>query len=513
MAGQFVQWAPDAAQVVFDPTSSLTLPAPVTAGNLLVLAVDATSNSLPVPSLPTGGGTWVAGPTRAARSGIGTSALFYCLSATGGPTTVSIDTGGLLSYAIVLMEFSGVTPALPQPDATNDYAWIIGSESTPPPPQIVTVHDADLIVSIAAAPAPNGIVSAAGGFAMIAAAGTSLHPGQPTLDSYVAAAWRNTTVHGGYSPAWNVPNLVGNSYDGLELAFALRGEPAALAATDAGEGGDFAMLTAPANIVVPAAVVDLPDRHIFGGVDLATLALIKVKSFGADSHPALRGENPAWAGLPGTQSLEQLPASRLHTIDLFVHGTSDVAARANLDALHTVLAMGVEQRLVRVMPDGSGRQAMAKVWSVQEIDGAIPGSAFRLRVEFYLADPWFYANSVIDSDRELDSTSVAFTLTHPGTVRGHHVLLDLLGPMSNPRITNLTTGTWVQFDGDIGNNQRLYIDSEHFSALLNGANVVGSISHGGGVPFLWIAPGDNSLLVETTDNGGTLSTTFSPPYI
>lgn len=501
----------------------LTLPSPVAAGNTLILTV-AVNNALLGTSTfgaPAGGGvTWQAmAPNSTGNPAIQT---WVGVNATGGAVSVSVAIGGpVLSMVAALHEYSGVSAVLPVPDAqatsfTSPPNAVVATAAIPAPSAPDLIHAAWV-----SAGSPTSVAAPTGGFTAGAYAATALHGSTREYDIALATAWRTTTLPGTYTATWAITNPYTTS-TGAAVALRLVGPPAALSTADAGEGGESAMLSGASNIIVPAAVFNVPDRYIFDGTDLSTFAVMQVRTSGGDSHPALRGENPPWAGLPGSQPLEQLPASRIVSLNMYVHGRNPdgtvgaaepVQARLNLDALQAVLARGGNRQLIRVMPDGTGRQAYAKVWSVQEIDGRQLRSLYALKVDFYLADPYFYSNTVAAGPVALDAGVVNFAITHPGSVRGHHVLFDIAGPVTNPRITNVTTGTWVQFTGAVPNQQRLYIDAEHFSAFLAGANVVGAISHDGGVPFAWLNPGVNTFSVTSSAFGGTISASFSPPFI
>ena len=103
--------------------------------------------------------------------------------------------------------------------------------------------------------------------------------------------------------------------------------------------------------------------------------------------------------------------------------------------------------------------------------------------------------------------------THPGTVRGGKVLLDVTGPIANPRVTNVGNGQYVEALVTVASTTHLVIDTAAFTALNDGANAIGSIRHSGAYRFLELDPGTQTLRVTATTPGGSLSVTFSPPYL
>lgn len=265
------------------------------------------------------------------------------------------------------------------------------------------------------------------------------------------------------------------------------------------------------------------ERYTFGGVDFSSLAVLTRAVEGADDLPQLRGEDAPFTGMAGRRPLGKLPDSKTFTIGLWVMGddpvtepTTATKTRATLDALLAVLVLRVQQALVRYMPDGSTRTAMAEVVSIGQFEDPASGELIGLAVEFLLADPWWYAAAVLVPDPDpitIAASPTAVSLAHPGSVPTHRISIDLVGPLSNPRITNTTTGGYVECLVTVAAGTHLVIDCEAYTALNDGANAIGSIRHSGGFPFLELVPGTNDLEITATDLGGTFQLTFEPPYL
>lgn len=79
---------------------------------------------------------------------------------------------------------------------------------------------------------------------------------------------------------------------------------------------------------------------------------------------------------------------------------------------------------------------------------------------------------------------------------------EVSGPIANPTIEVLTTGTTLTYEGTIAEGQTLAVDSNKMTALLNGTNVLGSISG----DWLRLAPGDNRLVFTATQTEVNSST-------
>lgn len=268
-------------------------------------------------------------------------------------------------------------------------------------------------------------------------------------------------------------------------------------------------------------ILPSPDRWSFRGVDLTTLMVNLREITGAEDLPPLRGGNVVIAGAAGRRYMAKESESRRIAFALWigpmaddgslVEPTAHRQAQANLDALGALFAQPGQGALVHYMPDGTTRTAQAEVAAFDSIDRPA-AETFLGVVDFELADPWFYGPDVVDTARAISASPTAWTFVHPGKVRGHRVLLDFIGPIANPRMTNTTLGIWVECLVTVASGKHLLIDGEAVTATNDGVNAIGSIRHSGALAWLLMTPGNNALSVTATTPGGTLTTTFRPPY-
>lgn len=264
------------------------------------------------------------------------------------------------------------------------------------------------------------------------------------------------------------------------------------------------------------------DRWTFGGLDLSSYAYLVSVVTGADEFPKLRGEDAPFTGLPGRRPLGKLADSRRLALGLsvtplsaagtLVEPTNRRQARKNLDELYAVLGKRAQQALVRYLPDASSRTAMAEVIDVSAFTDPYSGELFGLVVDFALADPYLYGADVVVAGAT-PASPTDLSLTHPGTVRGGKLVLDFTGPIADPRVTNVGNGQYVEALVAVAATKHLLIDVAAFTALNDGANAIGSIRHSGAYRFLELDPGTQTLRVSATTPGGSLSVTFSPPYL
>ena len=112
---------------------------------------------------------------------------------------------------------------------------------------------------------------------------------------------------------------------------------------------------------------------------------------------------------------------------------------------------------------------------------------------------------------------VAATLnvTNPGNVTAEHAVLTFTGPIINPTIVNATTGTSVTFTAPVAAGTTAVIDCGASSAINNGVNAIGALTHTGATNFLPFGPGVNALTVYSSGcTGATLLTvSFAPGYV
>lgn len=265
-----------------------------------------------------------------------------------------------------------------------------------------------------------------------------------------------------------------------------------------------------------------PDRWTFDGTDLSSYALILSGSLDTEDLPGLRGEDVAVPYLPGRRWAAKLPDSRRLSLALLV---TDQAVggglalpdgrqqfQANLDGLRSVLAKPGRRSLVHYLADGSSRTAQAECLGLQvgETFGNREGTV--AVADFMLADPYFYGSPLVDAGRSIAASPTAFTLTHPGTARTNRIVLDFLGPISNPRLTNATNGLYVECLVAVASGKHLLIDCERFTATNDGVQAIGSVRHSGDFRWMILEPGANSISVTATSPGGSLTTTAQNPF-
>lgn len=316
------------------------------------------------------------------------------------------------------------------------------------------------------------------------------------------------------------------------VALPLVGPAAELSATALFRGEAFAMLTAPHSSNIPASDFALAERWFYDDQDTSNYALLVARVAGANAHPPLRGADLPYAGVEGRQPLYGLHDGRMISFAFYVmpvdedtgtlvEATEARQARANLDALQAIFMAGTREprQLLHVMPDGSGRVTAAKVVGVQEMseqDGPLAGVVFGLMVDLFLPDPWFHGLTISAGPTTISSSGDTATITHPGNVPSDQLILEFAGPFTGLRVLNRRNGAAFEYAPAVASGSRLHVNCHRREARVNGALVLGDFEHWsipGDTSWMRIEPGENVLEITGSVVGGTLTTSFLPPYV
>ncbi len=257
----------------------------------------------------------------------------------------------------------------------------------------------------------------------------------------------------------------------------------------------------------------------YDGVDLTTYAYT-IRWLGAPlTVPARRGENLVIPHKTGRAWVDKRPEQRIVTLAMWVRDVlpntgapgGDSQMLTNLDTLRGLFARDGQHTLKHQFGLVT-RQATAEVVDeiVFEPQGA--DNVYFLAVDFLLADPWWYAElATTVGPTTITGSPQSITVTNAGSRRSEKALFTITGAITNPR---LTIGSyWVQYTGTVASGQTLTIDCSTFTATLGGADVSGEITHEGGVVWLPIPSGANTMVVTGSGIGGaTVTAAFTAAY-
>lgn len=259
------------------------------------------------------------------------------------------------------------------------------------------------------------------------------------------------------------------------------------------------------------------DRWAFRG-HMLTRENVRVRNMtGVTGLAPLRGSNFLTMGATGGLYVRKIADSRRVGLEVMILDDPGSRAPAILDELAGLFADRALGALVHYAPDGTIRTAQAEVVTWAPADISTVGAIWAGVADFLLADPWFYtpAQAVAAA---IPSSPTTFALANPGTVypcgpQGT-LLVDFLGPIANPVLTNNSNGVSVICNVTVAAGKHLVIDVVAYTAANDSANAIASILHSGAPAFMVLQPGANSLTVTGTGmTGATACTvTFTPPY-
>lgn len=278
--------------------------------------------------------------------------------------------------------------------------------------------------------------------------------------------------------------------------------------------------------------------------------------------PPRRGENLALAYRPGRVHRRKLPDQRVITLLMFMVGWEPGAGSAAdwLDSGETDQRTQWNdnwdflRRLVYKAHTSSGLVRLGRRWrltaptfpTIRSADQCIqgdpgvpaPGSRIvvasapaemtgdmaptmtgRMRSDFQfdftLADPYFYGPEV-PVTLELDQNVYAWNDGHD-TAAHSEMEIDLVGPLTNPQITNFSTSPdhWVKYNGTIaaGKVVRLNV-GRYLAQATTGTDInrLGLITNSGSRLWINLLPGCNKLKL-TGAGSGHAELRFRPPYV
>jgi hypothetical protein len=259
--------------------------------------------------------------------------------------------------------------------------------------------------------------------------------------------------------------------------------------------------------------------------------------------PTLRGGSTTVPFRPGTPFYVKTADQRTLTLTMFVLGIdpdtdADMASAAsrarfndNFHAIQRLFWTGsggpqvpLTKRWLTGPEPGTLLQATAMVEPASQMPPTMTG---RLRAEFsldlLLSDPYFYAPQL---SQAIVLGEDPVIVTNEGDVPAQYgaVEVDLIGPLTNPRLTNLTPtpNVWIQFVGRSGSLSVPGIIPAGHTVKLNcdgplafdGENqVTPNLMHAGTRSFFALATGENEIQLTADDGDGSAVVRWNAPYL
>jgi hypothetical protein len=255
----------------------------------------------------------------------------------------------------------------------------------------------------------------------------------------------------------------------------------------------------------------LSDLDIAGGREISDLS----STF---DLPPMRGDNPTLPLREGRLYVPKYYDQRVIALGMWVSGRTAEELDAQMDDLKALLAGG-QKLLKRVDSTTATRQGYAEVTGGLGFQKINPHSG-KLVVSFLLADPFLYDSVATVVEEDVTASPLEFDFIHPGSAPARKAVIILTGPLDQPKLTNTTNGTWVQYLGTLAtDDDYMIIDCGAFTAVRTEESspelisVIGSIRHDGDPAFLRLDAGTNALKLESDDTGGVIEISLYAPYL
>ncbi|MGE0138663.1 MAG: hypothetical protein AB7R77_12650 [Ilumatobacteraceae bacterium] len=229
----------------------------------------------------------------------------------------------------------------------------------------------------------------------------------------------------------------------------------------------------------------------------------------------------------GEMAADDLLAARKLVFDVWVLGTTDADAEANLAALRAAWRPRSTDVELRVRLADTEYAVFGRPRGCQAaIDFLRNGRTARARLEFKALDPRLYSASTTDAALTLATVAgtgmtfpLTFDLSFGGALSGGIVtatnaglfatpwVATLNGDLVNPTLENVTTGEILSFTGTLNAGETLVIDQAARTVLLNGTSSRYSWVDVGST-FFDLEPGDNQIRLAADSGSGSGTLTY-----
>lgn len=266
----------------------------------------------------------------------------------------------------------------------------------------------------------------------------------------------------------------------------------------------------------------MADEYFINDVTVrAYLTAVQELSGGVATPPVLQDDFRV-PGRPGATPTLPWIGARPFSIGGLIYGEvatnrTDERRRANFhDRLRGFMSLcfngGRPVTIRRELLQGNGvtliTSAEARYVGGLDSIGQEAANAARVVAEFSLLDGLWYETETIDTGAKTGS----FSILVPGDVWTHKVSVRFNNTASTQRLTNTTTGDWVQYGASTAASSVL-LDVEDFTAVQGANNRIQYVTSGdSNASYFWmtLAPGINTF---TLTGGGSVRLTYRAAYL
>lgn len=233
-----------------------------------------------------------------------------------------------------------------------------------------------------------------------------------------------------------------------------------------------------------------------GGTSLDTVGRVVQTWEGVVGSPPLVGDPVQVPGAHGEYGVTpQFHTGRDIVVGLVITGSTVTDFHDKLRTLEALVwSPASTLTLTRQLPLTAGTETVT--CSAQFVDGLSPrmesDKVGRFALTFRNLDGVWYSES--DTSATVDQAS-GDSITMPGTAWSNRMTLTFSGVNATQLLTNTTTGYAVTVTGDKTVND-VVLDVDDWTAVQNGSNVIGTVTHSGGYHWMMLQPGVNNFTLS-----------------
>lgn len=239
------------------------------------------------------------------------------------------------------------------------------------------------------------------------------------------------------------------------------------------------------------------------GVALNTYAYNVVNRGSRWKVPGRRGANLTMPGVHGSVHAIGKPYDEnTLTISMWALGANsdgslpadknlEKQCLSNLDMLSRLFSAPILDAR-QTLPDGSVRQCSAEVVQAIDFTSMAGGTRAEFAVELIVPKAFWFDLSTTSQSLMTGATGsgmLTFTSFAAATAPLTGALYEVTGPISNPLLSDPSTGQWVRLGKTVAAGQKWSVNSATWQTTLAGQNVLGDTTHGFGTTFLDLTPG------------------------
>ena len=258
----------------------------------------------------------------------------------------------------------------------------------------------------------------------------------------------------------------------------------------------------------------MTETYKVNGVDVAEL-LTRVQLLdGWRAAPPLRQSDFPVPGRIGDVPANPWPGPRAASVGGLISAATRDACLAKISRfMRVVFNAGQLMTLSRTAVDSTGALVACET-TARYADGLgryehVSPTIARIAAELTILESYWYAANTVDSGVK---TGTTFSIDAPGDVATHKVVVRFTGSATTQRLTNTTTGDWVEY-GASSTAAAVVLDVDAFTAVQGATNRIQYVSSGdSNSSYYWmtIAPGINTF---TLTGGGSVQLTYRAAYL